>query len=161
MSTTQTGIEIVESFFEAATSADPARAFAYFTDDIEYQNVPLPPDRGRKAVERTLRLFLRVAPEFRVTMHNIAERDGVVLTERTDVVSAARPPSLAPSPHPSRFAHDDESRRACAACVGLAAEWAYCGRVFGEGWGSDVVFAVLGLRARSRESPKNSAVGAC
>jgi limonene-1,2-epoxide hydrolase len=86
MSTTPTGIEIVESFFEVATSADPARAFDYFTDDIEYQNVPLPPDRGRKAVERTLRLFLRVAPEFRVTMHNIAERDGVVLTERTDVL---------------------------------------------------------------------------
>lgn len=86
MTSPRTGIEIVESFFEAACALQMERAFAHFTDDIEYQNVPLPPDRGRVAVERTLRLFMKVASEFRVTMHHIAERDGVVLTERTDVL---------------------------------------------------------------------------
>jgi limonene-1,2-epoxide hydrolase len=82
----QSGIEIVESFLAAASAFDFDRAFAHFTDDIEYQNVPLPPDRGRKQVERTLRLFMKVANVFEVKMHHIAETDGVVLTERTDIL---------------------------------------------------------------------------
>lgn len=85
----RTGIEIVESFFAAATALDFDRAFAHFTDDIEYQNVPLPPDRGRRKVERTLRTFLAVTSRFEVIIHNIAERDGVVLTERTDILRGA------------------------------------------------------------------------
>lgn len=82
----RSGIQIVESFLAAATAMDLEAAFAHFTDDIEYQNVPLPPDRGRARVERTLRRFMKVATVFEVTMHHIAETDGVVLTERTDVL---------------------------------------------------------------------------
>jgi limonene-1,2-epoxide hydrolase len=81
-----TGIEIVESFFAASQAMDMERAFAFFADDVVYQNVPLPPDRGRAAVERTLRRFTRVATYFEVRMHHIAEHDGVVLTERTDIL---------------------------------------------------------------------------
>jgi|GEM_PF-93141 len=84
--THRTGIQIVESFFAAATAFDMDAAFAHFTDDIEYQNVPLPPDRGRKYVERTLRAFMKVANVFEVKMHHIAETEGVVLTERTDIL---------------------------------------------------------------------------
>ncbi|MFO0684181.1 MAG: limonene-1,2-epoxide hydrolase family protein [Sandaracinus sp.] len=81
-----TGIEIVQDFFAASQAFDMPRAFAHFAEDIEYQNVPLPPDRGRAAVERTLKRFMRVADTFEVRMHHIAERDGVVLTERTDIL---------------------------------------------------------------------------
>ena len=81
-----TGIEIVEQFFEASMAGDMPRAFAFFTDDVVYQNVPLPPDRGRKAVERTLNNFMLVVNHFDVKMHHIAERDGVVLTQRTDIL---------------------------------------------------------------------------
>lgn len=86
MAHTRTGIEIVESFFEASCAMDLERAFEHFTDDVVYQNVPLPPDRGRRRVERTLRTFLRVVDHFEVRMHHIAENDGIVLTERTDIL---------------------------------------------------------------------------
>lgn len=84
-SPTQSGIQLVEDFLEALKALDVERALGMLSDDILYQNVPLPPDRGKRAVERTLKLFARAVTEFDVHMHNIAERDGVVLTERTDI----------------------------------------------------------------------------
>jgi len=77
---------VVEAFFAALVADDYPRALAFCADDIEYQNVPFPRDHGKAAVERTLRQFQRLAPELTVTIHNIAERDGVVLTERTDTL---------------------------------------------------------------------------
>jgi limonene-1,2-epoxide hydrolase len=81
-----TGIQVVESFFEALQTVDFERALALLSDDIEYQNVPLPTNYGKAQVERTLRSFMRIANEFEVRMHNIAERGGIVLTERTDIL---------------------------------------------------------------------------
>ncbi|MEY4575618.1 MAG: hypothetical protein RL701_321 [Pseudomonadota bacterium] len=80
----QSPIQVVEAFFEALKALDIERVLAALSDDIVYQNVPLPPDRGKRQVERTLRLFTRIANEFDVKVHNIAERGNVVLTERTD-----------------------------------------------------------------------------
>jgi len=57
---------------------------AWLAQDVEYQNVPFPRDVGKAQVERTLRLLQRFAKSFDVTIHHIAERNGVVLTERTD-----------------------------------------------------------------------------
>jgi len=82
----QSGIPVVEAFFEALTALNFERTLALLSDDIEYQNVPLPPDRGKAQVERTLRGFTRLAKHFDVRMHNIAERGHIVLTERTDVL---------------------------------------------------------------------------
>jgi len=79
-------IRVVEDFIDALKAFDTARASALMTDDIVYQNVPLPADRGRAAVERTLQGFTRFVTHFDVVMHNIAEKDGVVLTERTDTL---------------------------------------------------------------------------
>ncbi|MET0286644.1 MAG: limonene-1,2-epoxide hydrolase family protein [Polyangiales bacterium] len=83
--TQPSSIPLVESFLEALRALDVERALGMLSDDIVYQNVPLPPDRGKRAVERTLRRMMKVVTEFDVRMHNIAERDGVVLTERTDI----------------------------------------------------------------------------
>jgi limonene-1,2-epoxide hydrolase len=80
-------IAVVESFFEAFHALDLERAFALMDDDVVYQNVPFPPDRGKAAVMRTLRAFGRVMTGFDVTIKNIAARDGVVLTERVDVLT--------------------------------------------------------------------------
>ena len=80
-------ISIVESFFEAFHAKDLDRALLMMSDDVVYQNVPFPPDRGKAAVERTLRTFGRVMTGFDVEMKNIAARDGVVLTERVDVIT--------------------------------------------------------------------------
>lgn len=84
--TDESPISVVESFFAACKAVDIHRALDLLADDIEYQNVPLPPDRGKPAVERTLRRFIKLAPEFDVRMHNIAAQGHVVLTERTDIL---------------------------------------------------------------------------
>ena len=77
---------VVVSFLRALESFDVDRALTYLGDEIVYQNYPLPPARGRVEVERQLRAFSRVASLFQVRMIHVAERDGVVLTERTDVI---------------------------------------------------------------------------
>lgn len=81
---TASGSAVIEAFFAALRANDLERALSMLSDDVEYQNVPLPRDHGRAQVERTLRRFLRVADEFDVTIHHMAEREGFVLTERTD-----------------------------------------------------------------------------
>lgn len=85
INTPQSGIRLVEDFIDALKALDVDRALSMLSEDIVYQNVPLPPDRGKRAVERTLKRMLRAVTEFDVRMHNIAEHDGVVLTERTDI----------------------------------------------------------------------------
>jgi limonene-1,2-epoxide hydrolase len=85
----QSPIEVVEAFLAAACAKDLERCLSMLHDDVVYQNVPFPPDRGRAQVERTLRLFFRIPGKFDIRIHNIAEHSGVVLTERTDSLSAA------------------------------------------------------------------------
>lgn len=78
---------VVEAFLHELEAGDHDAALARLADDVVYENVPFPPARGKAATERTLRGFLRLFDRFEVTMHAIAARDGVVLTERTDVLS--------------------------------------------------------------------------
>ncbi|NHA00141.1 SnoaL-like domain-containing protein [Nocardioides sp. W3-2-3] len=65
---------------------DVAGALALCADDVVYQNVPLPPARGRRAVARQLRTMTKVGTGFEVEMVNIAANGPVVLTERIDVL---------------------------------------------------------------------------
>ena len=85
-STETSAIAIVEDFLDALEAMDTERALALLADDVTYQNYPLPADHGKPAVTKTLKRFLKLVDQFRVENHNIAERDGVVLTERTDVL---------------------------------------------------------------------------
>jgi len=80
-------IALVEALFDAFAASDTQRALDLFADDIVYQNVPFPADRGKAAVEKTLKRFGRLVTSFEVKMVNIAARDGVVLTERIDILS--------------------------------------------------------------------------
>ncbi len=79
-------IEVVEKFFERMEALDLDGACALLAEDVVYQNYPLPADHGYAAVTKTLRRFERVMTEFHVDMHNIAEREDTVLTERTDIL---------------------------------------------------------------------------
>jgi limonene-1,2-epoxide hydrolase len=79
-------IALVESFLKALEAQDLDRALGHLSDDVVYQNVPLPADHGKAAVARTLRGFERFVNGFEVQMRNIAARDGVVLTERVDIL---------------------------------------------------------------------------
>jgi limonene-1,2-epoxide hydrolase len=80
-------LAVVEEFFAAFKVNDLERALGLMADDVVYQNVPFPADRGKAAVTRTLQLFGRVLTGFDVQMRNIAARDGVVLTERVDILT--------------------------------------------------------------------------
>lgn len=80
-------IRVVEAFLRALEEKDVERAAALMDDDIVYQNVPLPADRGKPAVLRTLERFQKLFNGFEVKMKNIASNDGTVLTERVDVLS--------------------------------------------------------------------------
>lgn len=87
---TTTEIEVVRAFLAHLERLDVDAALALMSEDAVYQNVPLPPDRGRAAVGRTLRRMMGVGSGFRVEYHNIAANGPVVLTERTDVLSIGR-----------------------------------------------------------------------
>lgn len=85
-SSAESDIAVVRSFFDAFEALDIERALALMSDDVVYQNVPFPADRGKVAVTRTLNMFGRFMTGFEVKMRNIAARDGVVLTERVDTL---------------------------------------------------------------------------
>ncbi len=85
-SSTSQPIDIVQAFLGALEAKEFERAVGYLADDVVYQNVPLPADHGKPAVIRTLKSFERLVTGFEVKMVNIAARDGVVLTERIDIL---------------------------------------------------------------------------
>jgi limonene-1,2-epoxide hydrolase len=87
MSSDQPEIALVEAFFAALRAGDIERALGLMSDDVIYQNVPFPAANGKAAVRRALVGFGRVFNAFDVKIKNIAARDGVVLTERVDLLS--------------------------------------------------------------------------
>ncbi|HEY2513691.1 MAG TPA: limonene-1,2-epoxide hydrolase family protein [Polyangiaceae bacterium] len=87
-SSTSAEIAVVEEFFAAFQALDLDRALELLADDVVYQNVPFPADRGKAAVTRTLRGFGKVMTGFEVQMKNIASNGRIVLTERVDVLKA-------------------------------------------------------------------------
>lgn len=88
--TEATAIGVVRSFLVALEAMDVDALLELSDPTIVYQNVPLPPARGREAFERQMRWFERHATGFEARVHNIAATGPVVLTERTDVVRRGR-----------------------------------------------------------------------
>jgi limonene-1,2-epoxide hydrolase len=85
-----TEIQVVEAFLGALEALDIDGALALCHPDVTYQNVPLPPARGLAATEKQLRLLETRFSGFQARIHSIAANDGVVLTERTDVLELGR-----------------------------------------------------------------------
>jgi len=81
-----TPIETVESFLRALEAGQREQAFELLAEEIVYQNVPFPPDRGKAAVRRTFARFEKIMTGFEVQMKNIAANGDIVLTERIDVL---------------------------------------------------------------------------
>jgi len=86
----QAAIDVVRDFLGALERLDVDAAMALTTDDVVYQNVPLPAAKGREAVAKTLRTMTRYGTGFEVVYHNVAASGSTVLTERTDVLIAGR-----------------------------------------------------------------------
>ncbi|MDO9410727.1 limonene-1,2-epoxide hydrolase family protein [Patulibacter sp.] len=81
---------VVRAFLASLELLDVQRALSHVADDIAYSNVSLPTIHGRRALERALTGFARVATSFEAVNHRIAADGPVVLTERTDVLQAGR-----------------------------------------------------------------------
>jgi len=79
-------VEVVRAFLGALERLDIDGAVALLDAAAVYQNVPLPPARGRGAVEKQLRWLARYGSGFEVHYDNVAAAGGTVLTERTDVL---------------------------------------------------------------------------
>ena len=75
-------------FMEALSSNDPDRLIGYFADDTMYQNMPLPPAYGRDEVHATLTGLFQVMRIEKIDTFYVASRDGVVFTERVDLLTA-------------------------------------------------------------------------
>jgi len=69
---------------------DMDEALSYAAEDITYQNVPLPPARGKRAFAKQMRGMAKYGTGFEGRIHNIAANGDVVLTERTDVLKVKR-----------------------------------------------------------------------
>jgi limonene-1,2-epoxide hydrolase len=85
-----TEVQVVRDFLRALERLDIDAAVALLDDDVVYQNVPLPPARGRRAVEKQLRMMAKYGSGFEARIHSIAADGAVVLTERTDVIEVGR-----------------------------------------------------------------------
>lgn len=79
-----TPLETVNAFMAAAAGRDYDTALGLLTDDIEYQNMPLPAVRGGQAVKDTLEMLLATAQSSEWVVHRECASGNVVMNERTD-----------------------------------------------------------------------------
>jgi limonene-1,2-epoxide hydrolase len=79
-----TPLETVHAFITAAAERDYDAALALLTDDVEYQNMPLPPVQGVQAVKDTLEMLLATAESSEWLVHREAVNGNLVMNERTD-----------------------------------------------------------------------------
>jgi limonene-1,2-epoxide hydrolase len=79
-----TPLETVRAFMTAAANRDYDTALGLLTDDVEYQNMPLPPVRGAAGVKDTLEMLLASAESSEWVVHREVANGNLVMNERTD-----------------------------------------------------------------------------
>ena len=79
-----TPLETVKAFMTAAAGRDYDTALALLTDDVEYQNMPLPPVHGPQAVKDTLEMLLATTESSEWVVHRELSGGDLVMNERTD-----------------------------------------------------------------------------
>ena len=79
-----TALETVNKFLVAAAKRDYDTALPLLTEDVEYQNMPIAPVKGREAVKEQLEALLAMGgdSEWKV-LREVADGD-VVMNERVD-----------------------------------------------------------------------------
>jgi limonene-1,2-epoxide hydrolase len=79
-------IDVVRAFLAALERQDVASVLDLADDAIVYQNVPLPPARGRDQFEKQMQWFGHNLTGFEARIDAIAADGPTVLTERVDVL---------------------------------------------------------------------------
>ena len=77
-------LETVRAFMAAAAVRDYDAAMELLADDIEYQNMPLPPVHGKAAVRETLEALLAMCTDSEWVVHRELAAGDLVMNERTD-----------------------------------------------------------------------------
>lgn len=76
--------DVVTAFLQAIGRRDFDAAFALVTDDLEYDNVPVPAIHGAAQARSWLENFLALVEEIDWQVHRLIADGDVVVTERTD-----------------------------------------------------------------------------
>jgi limonene-1,2-epoxide hydrolase len=79
-----TALEVVRAFMAAAAVRDYDTASALLAEDVEYQNMPLPPVYGKAAVRETLEALLAMCTDSEWVVHRELSDGPLVMNERTD-----------------------------------------------------------------------------
>ena len=77
-------LEVVHAFMAAAEKRDYDAAMELLADDVEYQNMPLPPVHGKAAVRETLEALLALCTDSEWVVHRELAAGDLVMNERTD-----------------------------------------------------------------------------
>lgn len=82
----ESSYEVVERFCEAWKHHDLDAVMAFFTDDAEYQNVPMGPGaRGKAAVKAVIDTFWPTAKSIEFKVLRAAANGNTVMNERIDI----------------------------------------------------------------------------
>ena len=79
-----TPLETVNAFLHAAAARDYDTALPLLAEDVEYQNMMLPPVHGHDGVKETLEAFLSLSTGSEWVVHRELADGPVVMNERTD-----------------------------------------------------------------------------
>ncbi len=79
-----TPLETVRAFLAAAAARDYDTALPLLAEDVEYQNMPLPPVHGRDAVRETLEALMAMCTAAEWITHRELADGELVMNERTD-----------------------------------------------------------------------------
>jgi limonene-1,2-epoxide hydrolase len=77
-------LETVRAFLTAAEERKYDVSLPLLAEDVEYQNMPLPPVHGREGVRETLEALLAICDGFQVVTHRELAAGNLVMNERTD-----------------------------------------------------------------------------
>lgn len=77
-------LEIVNAFLRAAAARDYDTALPLLADDVEYQNMMLPPVHGHAGVRETLEGLLALCTDSEWVVRREVAQGDLVMNERTD-----------------------------------------------------------------------------
>jgi limonene-1,2-epoxide hydrolase len=77
-------LETVNAFLEAAAKRDYDTALPLLTEDVEYQNMPIAPVKGRDQVKEQLEALLAMGGDSEWKVLREVEDGDVVMNERVD-----------------------------------------------------------------------------
>jgi limonene-1,2-epoxide hydrolase len=78
--------QVVSRFIDAWPRRNLDELLSFFTDDAEYQNVPMGPGaRGKEAIKSVINMFLPMAKSVEFKVLRTAASGNTVLNERVDI----------------------------------------------------------------------------